>query len=68
MGKPLSESLAEISAHAKEAEDHIAAAQKEAHDKIVARREKSRTTVEASIAKVNEDIHAVGSTLAEPRS
>ena len=65
MAKLLSESLAEMSAHAKEAEDHIAAAQKEAHDKIVARREKARATVEASIAKVNQDMHAVGSTLAE---
>jgi hypothetical protein len=65
MVKPLSESLAEMSAHAKDAEDHIAAAQKEAHDKIVARREKSRATVEASIAKVNQDMHAVGDTLAD---
>ncbi|MBS3652365.1 hypothetical protein KEU06_27620 [Pseudaminobacter sp. 19-2017] len=65
MAKMLSESLAEMSAHAKQAEDHIAAAQKEAHDKIIARREESRATVEASIAKVNQDMHAVGSTLAE---
>jgi hypothetical protein len=41
------------------------AAHREAHDKIVARREKSRATVEASISKVNQDMHAVGSTLAE---
>jgi len=65
MVKPLSEGLAERSAHAKEAEDHVAAALKEAHDKIVSRREKTRATVEASIAKVNEDMHAVGTTLAE---
>ncbi|MEP9399958.1 hypothetical protein [Mesorhizobium sp. KR2-14] len=65
MVKPLSEGLAEMSAHAKEAEDHVSAALKEAHDKIVSRREKTRATVEASIAKVNEDMHAVGTTLAE---
>jgi hypothetical protein len=39
MVKPLSEQLADLSAHAKSAEDAAAAAKKETHDKIVGRRE-----------------------------
>jgi hypothetical protein len=34
MAQPLSEQLAELSVHAKHAEDALAAAQKEAHEKV----------------------------------
>lgn len=62
MVKPLSEQLSDLSARAKNAADAIAAAQKEEHDKIVARREQSRAAVSAAIAKVDEDMKAVGET------
>ena len=42
MVKPLSEQLADLSLHAKKAEDEIAAAKKETHDKVVARRDQVR--------------------------
>ncbi|HEX2843373.1 hypothetical protein [Hyphomicrobium sp.] len=60
MVKPLSEQLSDLSVRAKNAVDAIAAAQKEEHDKIVARREQTRAAVSAAIAKVDEDIKAVG--------
>ena len=43
MAKQLSERLAELSAHAKKAEDTVAAAQKETHDKIMSRWEPAPT-------------------------
>jgi len=56
MAKPLSEQLADLSAHAKSAEDAIAAAKKEAHDKIVARREQVHSAATALGEKVNQEI------------
>ena len=41
MPKPLSEQLADLSVHAKHAEDALAGAKKEAHDKVLARKEQA---------------------------
>ena len=56
MAKPLSEQLADLSAHAKSAEDAVAATKKEAHDKIVARREQVHSAATALAEKVNQEI------------
>ena len=56
MVKPLSAQLADLSVHAKNAEDAVAAAQKEAHDKVVARTEQAHAAATAAIDKVNRDI------------
>ena len=56
----LSEQLADLSAHAKHAEDAISAAQKEAHDKVMARREEARAAATATIEKVDRNIKAAG--------
>ena len=56
----LSEQLADLSAHAKHAEDAISAAQKEAHDKVMARREQARAAAAATIEKVDRNIKAAG--------
>lgn len=56
----LSEQLADLSAHAKHAEDAISAAQKEAHDKVMARREQARAAATAMIEKVDQNIKAAG--------
>jgi hypothetical protein len=56
----LSEQLAELSVHAKNAEDVVAAAQKEAHDKIVARKEQARAAATKAIETVNRDIKSAG--------
>jgi hypothetical protein len=37
MARPFSEQLADLSIHAKKAEDTVAAVQKKTHDKIIAR-------------------------------
>jgi hypothetical protein len=60
MAKPLSEQLAELSVHAKNAEDAVAAAQKEAHDKIVARRDQAHAAATAAIEKVDRYIKSAG--------
>jgi hypothetical protein len=60
MAKRLSEQLAELSVHAKNAEDAVVAAQKEAHEKVVARREQSRAAVTAAIGKVDQDLKSAG--------
>ena len=60
MAKQLSERLAELSAHAKKAEDTVAAAQKETHDKIVLRWEQARADATATTEIVNEQIESVG--------
>jgi hypothetical protein len=57
----LSEQLADLSAHAKHAEDTISAAQKEARDKVMARREQARAAATATIEKVDRNIKAAGS-------
>ena len=59
MVKPLSEQLADLSAHAKSAEDAAAAAKKETHDKIVARREKVQSDATALTEKVDQQIKSV---------
>lgn len=56
----LSEQLADLSAHAKHAEDTVSAAQKEAHDKVMARREQARAAASATIEKVDRNIKAAG--------
>jgi hypothetical protein len=56
----LSEQLADLSAHAKHAEDAVSAAQKEAHDKLMARREQARAAATATIEKVDRNIKAAG--------
>jgi hypothetical protein len=56
----LSEQLADLSAHAKHAEDTISAAQKEARDKVMARREQARAAATATIEKVDQNIKAAG--------
>jgi hypothetical protein len=63
--EPLSKRLADLSVHAKHAEDALAAAEKEAHDKVVARREQSRAAAAAAIEKVNRDIKSVGDAAAK---
>ena len=56
----LSEQLADLSAHAKHAEDAVSAAQKEAHDKVMARRDEARAAATAAIEKVDRNIKAAG--------
>jgi hypothetical protein len=56
----LSDQLADLSAHAKHAEDAASAAQKEAHDKVMARREQARAAATAMIEKVDRNIKAAG--------
>jgi hypothetical protein len=62
MAKRLSEQLAELSVHAKHAEDAAEAARKEAHEKIVARREQARAAATAATAKVDRDVKSVKDT------
>ena len=59
MVKPLSEQLADLSAHAKSVEDAAAAAKKETHDKIVARIEKAQSSATALTEKVDQQIKSV---------
>jgi hypothetical protein len=56
----LSEQLADLSAHAKHAEDTMSAAQKEARDKVMARRDQARAAATATIEKVDRSIKAAG--------
>jgi hypothetical protein len=56
----LSEQLADLSVHAKNAEDAVAAAQKEAHDEIVARKEQAHAAATTAIEKVNQDLKSAG--------
>lgn len=65
MAKPLSEQLADLSAHAKKAEDTVARAQKETHDKIMARWEQARADATATTEKVNEQIQSVDDSVAK---
>ena len=60
--KPLSEQLANLSVHVKNAEDAATAAQKEAHDKVVARVAKAQTTAEEAVQKVNQNIKSASDT------
>jgi hypothetical protein len=56
----LSEQLADLSAHAKHAEDAISAAGKEAQEKVMARREQARAAATSTIEKVDRSIKAAG--------
>jgi len=56
----ISEQLADLSAHAKHAEDAVSAAQKEARDKVMERREQARAAATATIEKVDQNIKAAG--------
>jgi hypothetical protein len=62
MARPMSEQLAELSVHAKNAEDTLAAAQKEAHDKIEARREQAHAAATAATEKVNQEVKSAKDT------
>ena len=65
MAKQLSEQLADLSVHAKRAEDTLAAAQKETHDKIMSRWEQARADATATTENVNEQIQSVGDSVAK---
>ena len=56
MTNPLSEQLADLSAHARSAEDAVAAAKKEAREKIAARREQVHGSAAALAEKLNQEI------------
>jgi hypothetical protein len=64
MAKRLSEQLADLSVHAKSAEDSVDAAQKEAHDKIAARKAQARAAATMAIEKVNQAIKSAGDSAA----
>jgi hypothetical protein len=59
MAQRLSEQLAELSVHAKNAEDAVAAAEKEVHEKVEARREQARAAATEATEKVNQQIKSV---------
>src|SRR5215831_11837184 len=65
MAKQLSEQLADLSVHAKRAEDTLAAAQKETHDKIMSRWEQARADATATTENVNQQIQSVGDSIAK---
>ena len=65
MIKPLSQQLADLSVHAKKAEDAAAAAQKETHDKIMSRVDKARADATATTEKVSQQIKSVGDNAAK---
>ncbi len=58
----LSQQLADLSVHAKNAEDAVEAAEKEAHDKIEARREQAHAAATKAVEKVNQDIKSATDT------
>src|SRR5262245_20471531 len=58
--KPISEQLADLSVHAKNAENAMAAAQKEAHDKLVTRMEQQRAAAKSAVEKINQDLKSAG--------
>ena len=65
MAKQLSEQLADLSAHAKKAEDTVAAAQKETHERIMSRWEQARADATATTEKVNQQIQSVDDSIAK---
>ena len=65
MTKPLSEQLADLSVHAKKAEDTVAAAQKETHDKILSCWEQARADAAATTERVNQQIQSAGDNAAK---
>jgi vacuolar-type H+-ATPase subunit I/STV1 len=60
MVKKLSEQLAALSVHAKNAEDAVAAAQKETQEKIAARRAAAHDSATKAVEKVKQSIQSVG--------
>jgi hypothetical protein len=62
MPKRLSEQLAEMSVHAKHAEDALAAAQKEAHEEIEERKQQAHAAAMAATEKVNQEVKSVKDT------
>jgi hypothetical protein len=58
--KPLSEQLAELSVHAKGAENAFADAKKEARDKIEARKAEALSAAKTAVEKVNQQIKSAG--------
>ena len=64
MAKRLSEQLADLSVHAKNAEDAVSAAEKEAHEKIVMRVQQARTAAKTAVEKVNHEIKSAGDSAA----
>ena len=58
----LSQQLADLSVHAKSAEDAVEAAEKEAHDKIVTRKEQAHAAATKAVGKVNQDIKSANDT------
>lgn len=60
MVKRLSEQLAALSVHAKNAEDAVAAAQKETQEKISARRAAAHDSATKAVEKVKQSIQSVG--------
>jgi hypothetical protein len=64
MAKPLSQQLADLSVHAKNAEDAVAAAAKEAHGKIETRKEEARAAAAKATEKVKQEIESVRDTAA----
>jgi len=65
MAKKLSEQLADLSVHAKQAEDAVAAAKKETHDKIMARWEQARADATATTDNVNRQMQSAGDSAAK---
>jgi uncharacterized protein (UPF0218 family) len=65
MAKQLSEQLADLSVHAKQAEDAVNAAEKETHDEIMARWEQARADATATTEKVNQQFQSVGDSVAK---
>jgi|SRR5215469_3202182 len=65
MAKQLSEQLADLSVHAKKAEDAEAAAKKETHDKVMSRWEQARADATAATDKVNQRMQSVGDSVAK---
>jgi hypothetical protein len=65
MAKKLSDQLADLSVHAKKAEDTVAAVQNETHDKIMSRWEQARADATATTQKVNQQIQSAGDNVAK---
>jgi hypothetical protein len=62
MAKLLSQQLADLSVHAKNAEDAVVAAANEAHGKIETRKEQARAAAAKATEKVNQEIKSAGDT------
>ena len=58
--KPLSEQLAELSVHAKGAENAFEGAKKEAHDKIEARKAEAFSAAKMAVERVSQQVKSAG--------